>query len=117
MNPSTNPDAPRSAYTIPSSPWADIKQWFFESGKRLLERNPFYLISAALLLYGINRFSSNPLFAGAEEWRLGLNFGTLLSYELLLVLTATFLARRSIWYDSLLLVAIENLFVLLPFSL
>ena len=33
-------------------------------------------------------------------------------YEVLLVLTAVLLARRGIWYDSTLLVGLENLLVL-----
>lgn len=84
---------------------------------RLLASNPFYLASAGLLLYGINRFSIDPRLASAELAQLRFNFCALLVYEMLLVVTATMLARKAIWYETLLLVVIENLFVLVPFSL
>src|SRR4029077_18203767 len=69
------------------------------------------------LLYGVNRLSSDPNLVGAELAQLKFNFSALLVYEVLLVLTSIVLARRAIWYDSMLLVGIENLFVLIPFSL
>lgn len=86
-------------------------------GRRLLSTNPFYLASAGLLLYGVNRLSSDPRLAGAESSQLTFNFCALFSYEILLVITAIVLARRLIWYDALLLVGLENVFVLIPFSL
>ena len=116
MNPNQpTPNAPFGSETIFSTD--NLKSRLLEGSKRLLERNPFYLISAGLLLYGINLFSADPSFAHVETSRLGFNFTTLLLYEFLLVITAVFLARRKIWYDSLLLVGLENLFVLIPFSL
>src|ERR1019366_6505194 len=56
--------------------------------------NPFYLVSAARMLF---------------------NFTSVQAYEILLVLTAIFLSRRSLWYDSTLLVGLENLLVFVPF--
>ncbi len=85
--------------------------------RRILASNPFYLASAGFVLYGINRLSSDPRLTGAETALLGFNFGALFFYELLLVITAIVLARRAIWYDALVLVGLENLFVLVPFSL
>src|SRR5437867_3608924 len=85
--------------------------------RRVLASNPFYLASAGFLLYGVNRLSSDPRLTGAESSQLAFNFCALFGYEILLVITAIVLARRSIWYDALLLVGLENLFVLLPFSL
>src|SRR5437867_848658 len=85
--------------------------------RRFLSCNPLYLVSAGLLLYGINRLSSGPPVAGAEPAQITFNFAALFLYEVLLVWTAIVLARRAIWYDSLLLVGLENLFVLVPFSL
>ena len=85
--------------------------------KRLLACNPFYLVSAALLLFGMYRVSVDPNFLWTETAQLVFNFTSLQFYELLLVCTAVFLARRCIWYDATLLVILENLFVLVPFIL
>src|SRR5580704_16173796 len=71
--------------------------------RRLLECNPFYLVSAACLLYGIYRFTIDPTFRGAELGPISTIFGSLQLYEILLVVTAIFLAWRRIWYDSTLL--------------
>jgi len=87
--------------------------WF----KRLLACNPFYLVSAALLLFGMYRVSIDPNFLRTETSQLIFNFTSLQFYELLLVFTAIVLARRCIWYDAALLVFLENLFVLVPFIL
>ncbi len=85
--------------------------------KRLLACNPFYLVSAALLLFGMYRVSIDPNFLRTETAQLIFNFTSLQFYELLLVFTAVFLTRRCIWYDATLLVVLENLFVLVPFIL
>ena len=85
--------------------------------RRFFSCNPLYLASAGLLLYGINRLSSEPGLAGAEPAQITFNFAALFLYEILLVWTAIMLAQRAIWYDALLLVGLENLFVLIPFSL
>ena len=83
----------------------------------VLAGNPFYLLSAALLLFGINRLSVDPEFLGEELHKLAFNFSALQIYEILLVLVAIMLARRRIWYDSTLLVGLENMLVLVPFIL
>jgi hypothetical protein len=70
--------------------------------KRLLACNPFYLVSAALLLYGFYRVSVDPSFLHGEVAVLTFDLTSLQCYELLLVVTAIFLARREIWYDSML---------------
>jgi len=85
--------------------------------KRLLACNPFYLVSAALLLYGMYCVSIDPGFLPTEIGQLVFNFTSLQFYELLLVATAIVLARRSIWYDSALLLVLENLLVFVPFIL
>jgi hypothetical protein len=79
--------------------------------------NPFYLISAALLLYGCYCVSIDGTFADRETARLLFNFSSVQVYELLLVGVAIFLARRCLWYDSMLLVGLENLLVFVPFIL
>ena len=79
--------------------------------------NPFYLVSAALLLFGCYRVSIDAPFLNHESARLLFNFTSVQAYEILLVLTAIFLARRSLWYDSTLLVGLENLLVFVPFIL
>lgn len=79
--------------------------------------NPFYPLSAALLLFGINRLSVDSTFLAVEEQKLLFNFSALELYEILLVGVALLLARRHIRYDSTLLVVIENGLVLVPFVL
>jgi len=83
----------------------------------LLACNPFYLVSAALLLFGFYRVSVDPGFLSEEISQLTFNFTSLQFYEALLVITAIFLARRRIWYDSTLLVSLENMFLFVPFIL
>lgn len=74
-------------------------------------------MSAALLLYGVARISADAnLFAG-ETPNLVFNFMALQMYAALLVVTAIRLSRRAIWYDSALLVVLENGLVLVPFML
>jgi len=85
--------------------------------KRLLVCNPFYLVSAALLLFGMYRISVDRNLFAEEISQLAFNLTSLQCYEILLVGTAIFLAARRIWYDSTLLVALENLFVFVPFIL
>jgi len=90
---------------------------FSHWAKRFLICNPFYLVSAALLLFGMYRLSvDRSLFTG-EISQLVFNLSSLEFYEILLVATAIFLAARRIWYDSTLLVGLENLFVFVPFIL
>lgn len=85
--------------------------------KRFLLCNPFYLISAACLLYGLYRLTIEPSLRDADLSQLSAIFGSLQLYELLLVVTAIFLAWRGIWYDSTLLVFLENMLVFVPFIL
>src|SRR5882724_1830624 len=85
--------------------------------RKLFACNPFYLVSAALLLFGCYRVSIDAPLFDVESARLVFNFTSVQFYEILLVLTAIFLARRSIWYDSTLLVGLENLLVFVPFIL
>ncbi len=106
----TSPSNSRQNQAAPTQP---ASYWL----KKFLACNPFYLVSAALLLYGFYLVSSDANFPGREVYQLGFNFGSLQFYELLLVATAIFLARRRIWYDSVLLTSLENLLVLVPFIL
>src|SRR5436190_19980754 len=85
--------------------------------KRLVACNPFYLLSAALLLYGCYRISAEPELAEHNSFHLFFNFGSLQIYEMLVVITAIFLASRRIWYDSTLLIGLENLLLFVPFIL
>jgi hypothetical protein len=104
IEPERNPDSPTKK---------DLRQWF----RRLLACNPFYLGSVALLLYGCYRVSMEPKVFNNESAHLYFNFASLQVYELLLATTAILLARRRIWYDSTLLVGLENLLLLVPFVL
>jgi hypothetical protein len=85
--------------------------------RKIFECNPFYLVSAALLLFGCYRISIDEPMFNWETARLLFNFFSVQVYEILLVCTAIFLARRKIWYDSTLLVGLENLLVFVPFIL
>lgn len=85
--------------------------------KRLIRCNPFYLISAVLLIYGVYRASVDPHFLSTETRQVIFNFGSLELYGVMLAVTAIFLSRRLIWYDATLLVFLENVLVLVPFIL
>lgn len=112
MDAYTSPDSPSPSLNQPTAP-PDWRSW----AQRLLVCNPFFLVSAALLLFGVNRLSTDPTFLGGEEPKLLFNFGTLQLYGGLLALTAVLLARRRVWYDSALLVVLEHGLVLVPFIL
>lgn len=99
---------------VPPSPAPrPVSYWI----KRLLVCNPFYLVSAALLLFGMYRLSVDRNLFAEEISQLAFNLSSLECYEILLAGTAIFLAVRRIWYDSTLLVALENLLVFVPFIL
>jgi hypothetical protein len=82
-----------------------------------LARNPLYILSAALLLWSMRRLSLDSRIFSHELPQLLFNFSSFQFYELLLAVTAIALARHRVWYDSGLLVALENLFVCVPFLL
>jgi hypothetical protein len=118
MNEADEPNPPEVPPTLPietkaEAPPPSAADWL----KRFFACNPFYLLSVALLLYGCYRISLEPRIFGKESAHLVFNFSSLQTYELLLVVTAIFLARRQIWYDSTLLVGLENLLLLVPFIL
>ncbi len=85
--------------------------------RALLARNPFYIISAMLLLWSMRELSLDSRIFPEEFPQLIFNFSAFQAYEWLLAGTAIFLARRRVWYDSGLLVALENLFICVPFLL
>lgn len=85
--------------------------------KWIIARNPLYILSAASLLYGIYRLSLDQKVFTEEVSQLLFNFGSFQFYEILLVATGIFLARKRIFYDSNLLVALENALVFVPFIL
>lgn len=95
----------------------DIPKAIKGFSRKVLACNPFYLVSAALLLYGIYLVSNEGGFFKPEFVQLSFNFGSLELYEMLLVCTAVVLAFRRIWYDSMLLVFLENILVIAPFIL
>ena len=85
--------------------------------RRLLVCNPFFLVSAMLLLFGVNRLSLDQGFLGNERDNLLFNFAALQFYAGLLTGTAIILSKRRVWYDSALLVVLEHGLVLVPFIL
>lgn len=92
---------------------ADLSRWL----RHALARNPFYIISAALLLLSMRLLSGDSRIFAHETPQLLFNFSSFQFYELLLVGTAIVLARRKVWYDAGLLVGVEMLFVFVPFIL
>lgn len=110
-------DAPPILSTSAVLPARKDPKPFSYWAKRLLVCNPFYLVSAALLLFGMYRISVDGNFFREEISQLAFNLTSLEFYELLLVATALFLAARRIWYDSTLLVGLENVLVFVPFIL
>lgn len=111
--PPTTPAAPASIPDVAPVYPKPLSWWL----KKLFACNPFYLVSAALLLYGCYRVAIDAPMFNLETARLLFNFTSVQVYEVLLVFTAIFLARRKIWYDSTLLVGLENLLVFVPFIL
>lgn len=117
-NSPVDPTDPSDAAQTPPETDAEVtfEEWFRYWAKRLLWCNPFYLASAALLLYGISRLTESPDFHD-ETTQMFFNFGSLQLYEILLVATAILLARRRVWYDSTLLVVLDSIFAFVPFIL
>ncbi|HEX3628316.1 MAG TPA: hypothetical protein VH280_23150 [Verrucomicrobiae bacterium] len=111
-NPSfeVSPDSPPP---IPNRPHRPLSWWL----RKFFACNPFYLVSAALLLYGCYLVSIDGTFIDRETARLLFNFTSVQVYELLIVGVAIFLARRCLWYDSMVLVGLENMLVFVPFIL
>jgi hypothetical protein len=95
----------------------DTTPLLWEKLRRFLLCNPLYLASAALLLYSCYLVAADSSFLGTDVSRLAFNLGSLQVYEILLVVTAIWLARRAVWYDSTLLAGLENLLLLVPFIL
>lgn len=106
----TAPDPDAIPTLIPSPP-KPFSWWL----RKFLACNPFYLVSAALLLFGCYRVSLDTPLMTIESARLAFNYSSVQLYELALVFTAIFLARRQIWYDSTLLAGLENMMVFVPF--
>lgn len=104
---------PYSSATVAPPPSKPLSYWL----RKLFVCNPFYLASAALLLFGVYRVSLDGNFFSTETRQLGFNFSALQLYELLLAGTATLLVTRRIWYDASLLVVLENLLWMVPFIL
>ncbi len=87
-------------------------------GRKLLACNPFYLISAAFLLYGLGHAVNATLDHHnelenllVEPMEFLMHYATPEVYGLLLVGTAVFLCRRKVWYDSTLLVVLAMVFL------
>jgi hypothetical protein len=127
MNETTGPDpaavpeliapptlAPTETPVASASPPAPRrKHWM----RFVWDTNPCYLLSAASLLYGVFLVSNGSKVFTTETSQLAFNFGALQFYGFLLVSTAILLVRRFIWYDSTLLVCLENALALVPFIL
>ena len=120
MNEQNESEQPAPPTISPVAPVESVRpevKPFSYWAKKFLVCNPFYLVSAALLLFGMYRLSVDRSLFVNEIPQLIFNLSSLEFYEILLVATAIFLAARRIWYDSTLLVGLENLFVFVPFIL
>ena len=113
QNPLTLPPPPAPRHLDSPVTAADLMRWL----RLLLGRNPFYILSAVLLLYSMRLLSVDSMASANETPQLLFNFSCFQFYEFLLAGTAIFLAGRRIWYDSGLLVGVENLFLFVPFIL
>jgi hypothetical protein len=114
MNPQPPLPPPLSLPSIPPPSAPDWRYWL----RRLLVCNPFFLASAALMLFGLDKLSGDPGFLGGDETRqLLFGFFSLHAYECVVVGAALALARRRVWYDSALLAVVENGLVLVPFMM
>ncbi len=109
------PEPPASRASFINQPFTAAAIW--RCFKMLLARNPFYILSALLLLYSIRLLSVDSRLFRDETPNLLFNFSSFQFYELLLAGTAILLARRMIWYDSGLLIGVETMFVFVPFIL
>ena len=112
-SPEPNPANAENQVSSPGEPSPDWRYW----ARRLWVCNPFFLCSAALLLFGVNRLSVDPNFLNDVTQNLLFNFFALQFYEVLVVATAVVLAHRKVWYDSALLVVLDNGLALVPFML
>src|SRR5216110_354693 len=97
---------PMIAAPAPVPPLSPPPKPFSYWAKRFLVCNPFYLVSAAMLLFGMYRLSVDRGVFTEEISQLVFNLSSLQFYEILLVATAIFLAGRKIWYDSTLLIGL-----------
>lgn len=111
--PNSSLEGSANARPLAVNPNWEIPAWV----SQLIKCNPFYLVSALLLVYGIYRLSVEPHFLRSDTAQTWFNFGAIQMYELMLAGTAVLLARRSIVYDSALLFWLENFLVLIPFML
>ena len=117
MNPDHPEPEPTAPILPPDPPPTPAPPHWREWARRLLVCNPFFLCSAALLLFGVNRLSGEEKLFRDEIQNLLFNFSALQFYEVLVVCTAVVLARRKVWYDSALLGVLEQGLVLVPFML
>lgn len=108
-----NPAVETTSLTNRQITAADLLRLF----RLILARNPFYILSALLLLLGIRLLSGDSRIFTTETPQLVFNFSSFEFYETLLAGTAILLARRKIWYDSGLLLGIETMFVFVPLIL
>lgn len=109
--PSSDDDSASAESSRPVGP--DLRAW----ARRLLVCNPFFLCSAALVLFGVGRLSTDDRLFVSDVQNLCFNFFSLQFYSVTLIATALLLVRRRIWYDSALLVVLDHTLVLVPFVL
>src|SRR3954463_4357225 len=110
MQPETTPPIIDTLTDQPTSDFRRIVRY-------LLAGNPFFVLSALLLLYAMRRLSFDSRLFSTEVSQLIFNFSSFQIYEIVLIATAILLARRRIWYDSTLLVFIESMFAFVPLML
>ena len=117
MSSDSIPVPPKVLTPTPPPPASIAPEAFLKCARLVLARNPFYIISAVLMLWSMRRLSLDSRIFPSELPQLLFNFSSLEFYELLLAGTAIVLARRRVFYDSGLLVGLDNLLVCVPFLL
>src|SRR5581483_901728 len=110
------PPSPPPEHPSPPSSF-DLRAALLRWARILLARNPFYILSAGMLIWSMRRLSLDSRIFPDEFPQLVFNVSSFQFYEFLLAGTAIILARRRIWYDSGLLIGLENLFICVPFLL
>ena len=97
---------------VPSTPSLRGLAWPRALLRALVAHNPFYLLSALLMLAGCYTLSRTLALKPGSMGKLLVLLGTLNGYELLVILLALLLARRGLERDPRVLLLVESFFLL-----
>lgn len=105
--------AEKATATSSASALAVDKKWV----RWLLAGNPFYPVSAGLVLLGVFLLSGEQRIFDTELRQLWFNLGAVSGYGFLMVFTAVWLYRRRVHYETIMLAVLVALPILTPFIL